>query len=84
MVVGQIYDAVDSEHARFDSKIQIIRYLKYNKVNIYIFKNVNIVVFKKKKLDFYMDITFLNHLSRKNKFGEKKGATRGLPRRSPS
>ena len=30
-----------------------------------------------------MDISYFNHMRRKNKFGEKKGATRGLPRRSP-
>ena len=29
-----------------------------------------------------MDISTFNHLRRKKKFGEKKGATRELPRRS--
>ena len=38
MVVGRKYDAGDSGHARFDPKIPIIRYLKFNNVNIYIFK----------------------------------------------
>ena len=67
VVVGRIYDARDSKHARFDPKIPIIRYLKFNIVNTYIFKNVNIVVFKKiKEIGFLYGYNFFKSFEPEN------------------